>query len=106
LRGNQEGVKILTFIKWRMNIFMKRSRGVHLVVVAPTFSSSTWRQRQEDFCEFEASLVYRASSRTVRATQRNPVWKTKTGKLREERKRSRKLPDPLHSYRCSSQIHL
>ena len=25
--------------------------------------------------EFEASLVYRVSSRTARATQRNPVWK-------------------------------
>ena len=32
------------------------------------------RQRQVDLCEFEASLVYRASSRTARAvTQRNPV---------------------------------
>jgi hypothetical protein len=27
--------------------------------------------------EFEASLVYRVSSRTVRATQRNPVSKNK-----------------------------
>ena len=27
----------------------------------------------EDLCELEASLVYRASSRTTRATQRNPV---------------------------------
>jgi hypothetical protein len=25
--------------------------------------------------EFEASLVYKVSSRTARATQRNPVWK-------------------------------
>lgn len=30
-----------------------------------------------DFCEFEASLVYSACSKTARATQRNPVWKTK-----------------------------
>jgi hypothetical protein len=29
------------------------------------------RQRQEDLCEFEASLVYKVSSRTARATQRN-----------------------------------
>ena len=29
-----------------------------------------------DLCEFEASLVYRASSRTAKATQRNPVSKT------------------------------
>jgi hypothetical protein len=28
--------------------------------------------------EFEASLVYRVSSRTARATQRNPVLKNKT----------------------------
>ena len=34
------------------------------------------RQRQEDLCEFEASLVYKASSRTARTvTQRNPVSK-------------------------------
>jgi hypothetical protein len=31
------------------------------------------RQRRVDFCEFEASLVYRWSSGTVRDTQRNPV---------------------------------
>jgi hypothetical protein len=28
--------------------------------------------------EFEASLVYKVSSRTARAIQRNPVWKNKT----------------------------
>ena len=33
------------------------------------------RQRQVDLCEFKASLVYRVSSKTVRATQRNPVLK-------------------------------
>ena len=38
------------------------------------------RQRQADFCEFEASLVYRASSKTARATQRNPVPKHKQNK--------------------------
>ena len=36
--------------------------------------------------EFEASLVYRVSSRTARATQRNPVWKNQkqTNKKRFE----------------------
>jgi hypothetical protein len=29
--------------------------------------------RQADFYDFEANLVYRVSSRTARATQRNPV---------------------------------
>ena len=33
------------------------------------------RQRQEDHHEFEASLVYRVSSRTAKATQRNLVLK-------------------------------
>ena len=35
------------------------------------------RQRQADLCEFKASLVYRVSSRTGKATQRNPVLKKK-----------------------------
>jgi hypothetical protein len=30
------------------------------------------------FSEFEASLVYKASSRTARSTQRNPVFKKQT----------------------------
>ena len=35
------------------------------------------------FCKFKASLVYRASSRTVRTTQKNPVLKDKKEKARE-----------------------
>jgi hypothetical protein len=38
------------------------------------------RQREVDISEFEASLVYRVSSRTARATQRNPVSKKKQKK--------------------------
>lgn len=30
-------------------------------------------QRQMNFCEFEARLVYTVSPRTARATQRNPA---------------------------------
>ena len=33
------------------------------------------RQRQAELYEFKASLVYRASFRTTKATQRNPVLK-------------------------------
>jgi hypothetical protein len=36
--------------------------------------------RGRQISEFEASLVYRVSSRIARATQRNPVSKTKTNK--------------------------
>ena len=35
------------------------------------------RQRQVDFCEFEAILVHRVSSRTARAIQRNTVSKSR-----------------------------
>ena len=34
------------------------------------------------FCEFKASLVYRVTSRTARATQRNSVSKTKQNKTK------------------------
>jgi hypothetical protein len=44
-------------------------------VVAYAFNHRR-RQREVDF-EFEDSLVYRVSSRTVRAIQRNPASKNK-----------------------------
>jgi hypothetical protein len=40
--------------------------------------------------EFEASLVYRESSRTVRAIQRNPVLKNKNKRRRKRRRRRKK----------------
>jgi hypothetical protein len=44
-----------------------------------TFNASTQRQRPVVLCEFEASLLYRASSRTARATQINTVSKEREG---------------------------
>jgi hypothetical protein len=44
--------------------------------------------RGRQISEFKASLVYRVSSRTARATQRNPVLKkqkTKTNKQKTEK---------------------
>jgi hypothetical protein len=41
--------------------------------------------------EFEASLVYRVSSSTARATQRNPVSKNQKRERERERERPRKL---------------
>jgi hypothetical protein len=48
--------------------------------------------RGREISEFEASLVYRVSSRTSRATQRNPVSKEKKRKekKREEKRREEK----------------
>ena len=45
-----------------------------------SFSPSTGelRDRQTILYEFEVSLVFRVSSKTAKATQRNPVSKNKT----------------------------
>jgi hypothetical protein len=41
------------------------------------------RQSQADLCEFKVRLVYRASSRTARATHGNPVSKNQTNQQNE-----------------------
>ena len=46
-------------------------------VVPHAYNPALGRQSQVDLCEFEASLVYKAGSRKARATQRNPISKTK-----------------------------
>jgi hypothetical protein len=51
-------------------------------VVAHTFNPSTWEAEAGGFLEFKASLVYRVSSRTARATRRNPVSKGKKKTLK------------------------
>jgi len=48
------------------------------------FNTSTLRrQRQADLGKFEASLVYRVSSRIARAMQKTPVIKNKQTKIKE-----------------------
>jgi hypothetical protein len=44
-------------------------------MVAHDFNPSTLGGRGTQISEFEASLVYKVSSRTARAIQRNPVSK-------------------------------
>jgi hypothetical protein len=47
--------------------------------------------------EFEASLVYRVSSRTARAIQRNPVSKKQTNKQKTKKKTIENTVNlPLH----------
>jgi hypothetical protein len=50
-------------------------------VVAHAFNASTW-EAEADISEFEASLVYRVSSRTARTAQRNPVSKNQEKKVK------------------------
>ena len=51
--------------------------------MAHTFNPSTWEAEAGRISEFEASLVYKVSSRTARAIQRNPVSKKKKKKEKE-----------------------
>jgi hypothetical protein len=58
-------------------------------VVAHAFNPSTWEaEAGRQVSEFEASLVYKVSSRTTRATQRNPVSKKTTKKKTQKVKRT------------------
>jgi hypothetical protein len=54
--------------------------------------------RARGISEFEASLVYRVSSRTARATQRNPVSKKKN-LSEKEREREYILLDILNLFK-------
>jgi hypothetical protein len=56
-----------------------------LAVVAHAFNPSHLGGRDRRISEFEASLVYKVSSRTARATQKNPVLKKQ--KKREKKKK-------------------
>jgi hypothetical protein len=48
------------------------------------------RQKPVDFCKFKASPVYKASLRTDRAIQRNPVSKKKKKKKKKTRGRRKR----------------
>jgi len=48
------------------------------------------RKRWADICEFKASLVFKVSSMTASATQRNPVSKQTKQKRKKEKKKERK----------------
>jgi hypothetical protein len=52
------------------------------------------RQRQW-ISEFEASLVYRVSSRTARATQSNPVSKNKNKTKQKKIRKAQNLPSTV-----------
>ena len=60
-----------------------------MVVLA--FKSQHLGGRGRQLSEFEASLVYRVSSRTARATQRNPVSKKKKERKKEKEEIKKKL---------------
>ena len=55
-----------------------------LLGVVALFNPSTLEAEAGGSCEFEASLVYRVSSRTARTIQGNPVWKNNNNKHRTQ----------------------
>ena len=59
-------------------------------MVAHAFNPSTREAEAGGSLEFEASLVYKVSSRTARAIQRNPVSKNQKKKKKEKKKRKSK----------------
>ena len=56
--------------------------------MAHSFNPSTWEAEAVDLIEFEASLVYKLSSSTARATQRNLVSKKKKKSKMKQTKKS------------------
>jgi hypothetical protein len=50
-------------------------RVLELGIIAHAFNPSIWKQRQEDLCEFEFSLLYTVSSRTATAAIENLSFK-------------------------------
>ena len=61
-------------------------------MVVHAFNPSTWEAEAGRLSEFQASLVYKVSSRTVRAIQRNPVSK-KQNKTKQTNKQKRQLQE-------------
>ena len=59
-------------------------------------------RQSRQISEFEASLVYRMSSRTARATQRNPVSR---GEKKQNQKQARALDLCSQPFRICSRLH-
>jgi hypothetical protein len=58
--------------------------------------------RDRRISEFEASLVYKESSRTARAIQRNPVSKNQKKKKKEEEEEKKKNSVNFSSLNCET----
>jgi hypothetical protein len=79
--GEQLPLQISTFAFVFIG-FLKRKKRFSQVVVVHTFNPSSQEAEESRSLEFEASLVYRGSSRTAKATERNCL---KTPRKRERR---------------------
>jgi hypothetical protein len=78
--------------KTKQNKQTNKKKNRCLAVVVHAFNPSTWEAEAVRFQEFKASLVYKVSSRTARATQRNPVSKKK----KKKKENNNKSDEHLH----------
>jgi hypothetical protein len=81
-------LEIFSSIKHVTQAFKRATAVPDVMAKGPGKNIPSGRGRQ--ISEFEASLVYRASSRTARTTQRNPVSKN------QKKKKKKKFLPLLH----------
>jgi hypothetical protein len=121
--GAMEGAAYRLASRSLISLFSSRTQNHQLGLVLPTIG---WALPHKSvikkllhlggggrrISEFEACLVYRVSSRTARAIQRNPVLKNQKKKKKKEKKKKRKetaiqaLPQPNLMLEASSQLRL
>jgi hypothetical protein len=68
--------------------------------VAHAFNPSTWEAEAGGFLSSKASLIYKVSPRTARATQRNPVSEKK--KKKKKKKEIAEQVKGAHKYPLTS----
>jgi hypothetical protein len=64
------------------------------------------RDRSRWISEFEASLVYKVSSRTARAIQRNPVLKKQKNKKQKRKEKKTKIKQKQTNKKPTTLIYL
>jgi hypothetical protein len=79
---SQKGTESYSLIERQLSNSWRNYRGVTITMNMSSLSvvAHALGDRGRQISEFEASLIYKVSSRTARATQRNPIsknWKTK-----------------------------
>ena len=80
---SENNYNVLRYIN-KINLKKKKKPGI----LAHIFNPSTWEAAGKWISEFEASLVYKVSSRTAGATQRNPVSKNQKNTNKQTNKKA------------------
>jgi hypothetical protein len=80
-------------------MLLENFSGWAVVIHASSFSIQHSGGRGRWIPEFEANQVYRVSSRTARATQRNPASKTKQKKQNKKKTNNKKQTKPIPYYK-------